>query len=356
MADQVRMGVVGTSYWADLVYLPIFREYPRSVLSAICGRNPEHADEMAVKYDVPQVYTDYREMIEKGGLDAIVVSVPDDLHYAMVMDALDAGLHVLCEKPLALNVADARAMYEKAESAGVKHMTFYTWRWTPLQRYLKELVDDGYIGRCYDVQLAFRAGFGRGGEYGWRYDQQRCNGAWADLGSHMIDLARWLVGEMDGVSAHLTTHIQRPGADGGDLDPSNDAAVAALHFQNGAHGTLHISTTNHVGRRFFEQQIILHGEAGTLEGHFTPARSTLYGARAGEDDIKPMPIPDRLWGDSDRSNAFDLFHKLPVGGRLFVDAILDDVPLAPTFYDGVKAQEVIDAGLQSHRTGRWIML
>ena len=82
-------------------------------------------------------------MIEHAGLDAIVVAVPDDLHYEITTKAIDAGLHVVCEKPLALTAAQARTMYEKAEEAKVKHMTYFTNRWQPLFLYLHQLVTDG---------------------------------------------------------------------------------------------------------------------------------------------------------------------------------------------------------------------
>jgi predicted dehydrogenase len=81
---------------------------------------------MAAKYEISAVYTDYRAMIQAGGLDAVVVSTPDDLHYPMTMRALDAGLHVLCEKPMALTLVQAQEMYECAEAAGVKHMVCFT--------------------------------------------------------------------------------------------------------------------------------------------------------------------------------------------------------------------------------------
>ena len=130
MTDKVRVGVIGTSWYADLAHLPRIKSHSRAELAAVCGRNRERAEEMAGKYESPLVFTDYRDMIEKGHLDAVIVSTPDDLHYPMTMDALDAGLHVLCEKPMALNLAQAKEMYEKAESAGVKHMVFFTYRWS----------------------------------------------------------------------------------------------------------------------------------------------------------------------------------------------------------------------------------
>ena len=115
MSEKVRVGIVGTSWWADAFHLPTLKSHPQAELAAICGRQRERAEEMARKYEVARVFTDYREMIEAGDLDALVVSTPDDSHHAITMAALDAGLHVLCEKPLALNAAHAREMYAKAE-------------------------------------------------------------------------------------------------------------------------------------------------------------------------------------------------------------------------------------------------
>ncbi|MEO8395276.1 MAG: Gfo/Idh/MocA family oxidoreductase, partial [Chloroflexota bacterium] len=117
MAEQLKIGVIGTSWWAENVLMAMFANYERAKLMAVCGRNRERDDELAAKYNIPQVFTDYHQMIEQGGLDAVVVATPDDTHYEMVMAALDAGLHILCEKPVALNAKDAKAMYEKAEAA-----------------------------------------------------------------------------------------------------------------------------------------------------------------------------------------------------------------------------------------------
>ena len=117
MADQVRLGVIGTSWYTDAVLLTVLSAHPGATVAALCGRNRERAEEMAGKHGVPAVFADYREMYERAGLDAVVVASPDDLHFAMTMDALDAGLHVLCEKPMALTLADARAMLARAEAA-----------------------------------------------------------------------------------------------------------------------------------------------------------------------------------------------------------------------------------------------
>ena len=134
MSSLVRVGVIGTSWWDENFHLPGLKSHPGADLVAICGRNKVRADEVAGKFEIPQVFTDYRKMIADAGLDAIVIASPDDLHNHMAMDALDARLHMICEKPLALTADHARQMYEKAEAAGVTHMTYFTFRGLPVMQ------------------------------------------------------------------------------------------------------------------------------------------------------------------------------------------------------------------------------
>ena len=161
MSERVCVGVVGTSWWADLAHLPGLKDHPGAEIAAICGRDRDRAEAMARKYGIPRVFTDYRAMIESGGLDALLVLVPDDLHYPIVMDALDARLHVLCEKPLALTAGQAQAMYERAEAVGVTHMTNFTYRWLPPFIYLRDLTAQGYVGRCFHSEFRYLAGYAR---------------------------------------------------------------------------------------------------------------------------------------------------------------------------------------------------
>ena len=361
MSDRVRVGVIGTSWFADMMHLPDLKSHPQAEIAAICGRNRERAEEMAKKYEIPTVYTDYREMIEKGDLHAIEIITPDDLHYPMAMDALDAGLHVLCEKPLALNARQAKEMYEKAETAGVVNMTFFTSRFLPHYRYLKELIDEGYAGRCYHCHIRHLGGYGRQAAYSWRFDRQRTNGVLADLGSHRIDMTRWYVGEIARVSAHLVTLVERPGPQGRTLDPANDAAMLLLEFENGAQGMIQLSAVAHVADRAQEQHILLHGQSGTLEAHMSFLGTEIRGARHDEKQFGALSVPDHLWGDVDRTLShmdqfFEVFHRQSVGDRLFIDAILENQPVTPSFYDGFKAQQVMDAAIASHESGTWVAI
>ncbi|MBT4498839.1 MAG: Gfo/Idh/MocA family oxidoreductase [Gemmatimonadetes bacterium] len=362
MPEHVRVGVIGTSWWADMMHLPSLASHPGAELVAICGRNRERAEEMADKYEITEVFADYQEMIEKGNLQAVVVSAPDDLHYPMTMAALDAGLHVMCEKPLALNVHQAREMTEKAEAAGVKHMVLFTWRWVPYMRYLLKLIEEDQIGRCFHGHFHWMVGYGRGGNYGWKWDRHRGLGILGDLGSHLIDIARCCMGEIAKVSANLANFVERPGPDGRPIDPANDSALLTLQFANGSQGAIHASAVAHLGSHHPEQQFVLHGEAGTLEVEFCfGGQYTVRRTRHDEKQAETLPIPsDILEGLNANSPSLEwigqLFTEQAAGDRLFIDAILKDRPVSPSFYDGLAVQKVIDAAIESHEKGIWVEL
>ena len=259
--DRVRVGMVGTSWWADGMHLPSLKSHPAADVVAIAGRDQTPARAMAQKYDIPQVYADYRVMLAQAKLDALVVSVPDDLHYPIVMDALDAGLHVLCEKPLAMDAAQAKVMYEKAEVAGVRHMTYFTWRWRPQIHYVHQLIEHGFVGRVLHCQLSQIGGYARGKEYAWRFDARRANGVLGDLGSHIFDMSRWFVGEITRVNARLATVVARQGPGGEPPSQANDLVSLTVEFENGAQGILQVSAVAQLGH---ELHVALDGTDGSL--------------------------------------------------------------------------------------------
>src|SRR3972149_7437804 len=101
MTEKVKIGIVGSSGWAELMFLNALSSYPQAEIVAICGRNSSKVHDLANKYIIPDTFTDYQAMIASGKIDAVVVATPDDLHYPVTMAALEARLHVLCEKQLA---------------------------------------------------------------------------------------------------------------------------------------------------------------------------------------------------------------------------------------------------------------
>lgn len=358
MGEQVKVGVIGTSWFADATHLPILANYKRAALMAVCGRNRGRAEEMAAKYAVPQVFTDYRQMIDKGDLDAVIVVAPDDMHYEMIMAALDAGLHVLCEKPVALNANHAKEMYAKAEEAGVKHMVNFTWRWLPGNRYLKQRLDNGHLGQMYHGAFRYIAGYGRSSGYSWRFDGDRANGILGDLGSHLIDLARWYMGDIVSVSAHLANLVVRTNENAQPAPPANDAAMLTLSFASGALASLEISAVAHTAERVQEQSVTLYGINGTLETQFRfgMPHYSVRGASSDQESFAELNIPQSLLEGVSDINPFGWMFEQPVGARLFIDCILDDQSAQPSLHDGYKAQQVIDAALLSHESARHIAI
>jgi len=358
--ERVRIGIIGTSWWADMVHLPSLASHDRADLVAICGRNQERAREMAAKYGVAETYADYRQMIAEAGLDAIVIVTPDDLHYSMVMVTLAKGLHVMCEKPLALNVAQTAEMLARAEEAGVTHIVYYTSRWLPHHRYFRRLIADGTIGRClYFGFRSLRSGnLSSDRSYRWRDDRARACGVLGDLGSHMIDLCRYCIDEIRTVSASLAVHVPFVDPDH-PAEPANDSALLTIETRRGAQGTIHVSRVAALSQAV--QALTVHGEQGVLELCQTMESGVqITWTRPGEPRSE-ISLPDELARQFDANRPFPAqirqgLTEQSVGDRLFIDSILEGTGAQPSFYDGHKTQQVIDAAVESAGTGRRVSL
>ncbi len=336
MRDPIRVGLIGTSAWSERMYLTALAGEPRARVAALCGRREERTREVAERWGVEGVFTDFREMIAAGGLDAVIVAAPDDEHHAMTLAAVDAGLHVLCEKPLARTASDAREMWERARGAGVVHMTVFTFHWLPAHRFVGELVAGGRIGEPRGFAFRFVHGLGVREDLRWRADPARSDGVLSDLGSHLFDLVRWWLGPITEVSADLrafgTAHTAG-------RTVANDSALVSLRLASGAHGTVHVSSIAHVDDATPGQELTIFGSEGTLEGRFARAGAEVRLITADE-GWRSLPVPERLSGES--------------GPRAWIDAILHGRPTAPDFEDGWQAQRVIDAALESARTRCWV--
>jgi predicted dehydrogenase len=176
----------------------------------------------------------------------------------------------------------------------------------------------------------------------------------------MIDLARRFAGEITGVAAHLTSQVSRPKPDGQSYIPACDSAVLLLEFASGAHGTMQLSYTSHLAEgNLGEHRIDLYGSGGTIRAYANLDFSSLLGARENEDHFHPIPVEARFSGGLDPALSFaDRFFPLlsteSIGVRQFVDAILGKSKVTATFEDGWKACQVVDAALESHRSGTWV--
>lgn len=356
MAGKVRLGIIGTSGWTELMYLNNLHNRADVEIAGLCGRSPERLAEMAAKHGATTTYTDYRRMIDEGGLDAVVVAAPDDQHRDMTLAAIAKGLHVLCEKPLANNVGDARLMLEAAERARVKHMVLFTWRWQPHFQFLKSMIDDRTFGEVYRAQFSFLAGFARDGSYQWRHDPMRANGVVGDLGSHMIDMSRWLFGDIASVSATLGTSISRAAIAGHEGASANDSAHLSLQFGSGMLGVVDVSVVAHSADMLVKHIVRIEGEKATLEMEHVflgaAAGVTMRLMRADRDTIEQLVVPPPFYGASNPAEFLDVYNKEQVGVLEFIAAIREDRRPEPGFDVGVKVQEIVDAALRSHTEGR----
>jgi len=358
---KCKIGIIGTGQVAGMVHLPTLKSYECADLVAICGRNPQRTAELADKYGIRETYADYRTMIEQSDLDAVVIATPPDMHYPMAISALERGLHVMCEKPLAMDATQAEELYRKAEQAQVKHMVFFTYRWLPHHRYFYRLIAEGKIGR--PLYFSFRELQARNLKMDractWREDRRRSLGVIGGFGSHLFDVCRHCIGEIRTVSASLATHM--PVVDPGQANvPPNDSAVVTIETHNGTHGSMHLSRV--AADSAAGQYLTVHGETGILELESrlfsTGARIVLM--RPGKPP-KELPLPDVLAGEFQGDGPYlrqviRFFSEQSAGDRALIDAIRGDPSSQPSFYDGYKAQQAIDAAFESYETGRRITI
>jgi predicted dehydrogenase len=360
MAEKVRVGIAGTSWWADSMYLPALAGHPEADVRAVAGTRPAHTREFAAKWGIPTAYDTVAEMLDAEPLDALIVATPNRSHFPIANAALERGLHVLCEKPVGMSSIEARRLADLAAAKGVTTMVPFTYRNMPGMRYLKELVDEGYIGAPYHLNLRYFAGYGRGGEYAWRFDLDVAGAALAgDLGSHLAYLARWYFGEVESVTAEFGYAVPRASRpDGTDYPRGEDSAIILLRFANGATGSLHVSSVAHEPSSFGQLHgVELHGSAGTL--HHVNDWDTVQavtGAQSDDTAVHDLPIPDRHWGGAPRGSAHEtykhVFRSQDTQARAFISAVARGELVKPDLADGLDVQRIVDAAVRSAREGR----
>lgn len=351
MDRRVRVGICGTGF-ARTAHLPGFRHAPGAEITAVFSAPLAEAQQAAQAFGVPRAYDDWRAMLAQEPLDLVTVAVPPALHFPLVMAALEADRHVLCEKPLGLNLAETRQMLALATERGRIHMLDHQLRFSPTYRRLKQLIDQGYAGRVHHVTWrninSFRGD--RQVPWNWWSDEAMGGGSLLAGASHAVDLVRWLFGEVRAVSGQLATWIgERPA---GEAEPrrvtSDDQYNLLLELESGPMAWLFGSG---VARHPLGMHLEIVGNEGTL---LIDDQDRLWGAQAGE-PLGDLSVPDpnaeldgvasHIWGI-----AF-------VGlARELVAAIHDARPLraGATFYDGMRTQAVLDAARQSWVERRWM--
>jgi len=336
-----RIVIIGAGFAARVGHLPGYKGAGEPV-AAICDLNPEPANKLAAQYGIPKVYADWREMIETEKPEVVSVCLPNVLHREPVLFALEAGAHVICEKPLATSVPEAREMFAAAERAGRHLMAAQNWRWDAGSRAVRRIVETGDLGEIYYAEATAMR---RMGIPTWgMFHQKRMShgGALLDVGVHMLDLAVWLMGNPDPVRVSAKTErkfgtrpeiakMLRNAWDPKTFDVE-DFAIALVHFANGATLLLRTSWATHIDAERFNVRLV-----GTEAGA-TTIPPMVYRNHAG------IPADETLQVQQANSYEGEMRHWL----RVVAGTEQQIVRPAET----INVQRIIEAAYRSSEEGR----
>jgi predicted dehydrogenase len=384
MTKELNVAIIGTKFmgkahsnaWLNAPHF--FDMETKPVLKVACGRNEADLKAFAERWGWQEVETDWRKVVARDDIDIVDISVPTSLHHDVAIAAAKAGKHIFCEKPFALTVAEAREMLEAAEAAGVVHYLNHNYRRVPAIRLAKRLIDEGRIGRIFHWRGTYLQDWIVDPNFPltWHLRKETAGaGPHADLNSHSVDLARYLVGEIKSVSAMMTTFIKErplPGAgaatftsgEGGSSEMGevtvDDAAFMIAEFENGALGAFETSrfAPGRKNYNYFE----IYGSKGSIifnlermnelqvffrdDPAYVQGFRTIMVTEGGEHDyIANWWPPGHIIGYEHE------FHHAVVD---FMNAIATGSSIAPNFYDGLKEMEVLAAGMESAATGQKI--
>ncbi len=354
----IRFAIIGCGGITLQNHLPGIALCPEARLSALCDSDPAALDRARLKTGVRVVATDYREIVKRDDVDAVIVATPNVTHASIALAAIGSGKHVLCEKPLAMDALQALSMAEAAKAAGVRHMTAFTYRFVPAMRYLSHLVRRGDLGRPYHFRSARLQDWGARG-LGWRQVKALAgSGELGDMLSHRIDFAHLLIGPFQRLVAGTAQWHPARGGQPNDLD--DWVGILGL-FTCGATGMLE-SSKQATGRNESWRSLD-YAEVNGSERSFvfrTGQWNKLEMGRAGGPGLETIDVPEEFWKlpgsprDPRQGDPLVTFRYDQVWE--FADAIRNQRPCSPDFFDGWRSQVVMDAALRSAESRQWIDL
>ena len=381
---RVGIGMLGYGFMGK-VHSNAFLKIPYSfnnppawpVLVAMCGRDEAKVADVASRFGYRGTYTDWKRLVADPDVEIFDNCTPDALHAKPSIAAAAAGKHVICEKPLAMTVKDAAAMVEAVEKAGVKHMTCFNYRFLPAVRLARQLIDQGALGKIYHFRGCYLQEPGHNPEAPledcW-YTSGTCSGILLGIGSHIIDMSRFLIGEIASVSGMVrtwnATRVDKSGAT--QSVTADEGNLALVEFANGATGTLESSgvATGRKNQHTWEingskaslrwdledpNHLWVYSDEATPPGTTSGLRQVRGFASVSVTDashpLQTVYLPTGHNAGWEYGHVHALHH--------FVDCVVNDRPVAPygaTFEDGYRCQVIMDAVVRSSQTGRRIVL
>lgn len=354
-ADRLGVAILGVGGVSLANHIPGLLLCPGVEIKALADPSADAVARGAALAPGAARFTDPAAALAAPGVDAVVVATPNLHHKALVTAAVGAGKHVMCEKPLALSLADAREMHAAAARAGVRHMTAFTYRFVPAMRYLKHLVDDGFVGRVLHLR-AKRLQDWDTRPLGWRQTAALAGtGELGDMLAHRLDFGHLLVGPITRVMARLKQVHARRGGQPSDVD---DWVGCVAEFQTGATGVFESAKTaagrgdGATGQDFCE----VNGTEGSLVYELGDPHHVRRARRGGAFERVAIPrehlTPPGSPRDPDRGDPVQTFRYDQAFE--FVTAIREGRECRPSFADGARVQAVIEAMVASDRERREI--
>ena len=340
----------------------------RPVKRVICGRDSAELEGIASRWGWESWTTNWRGAVERPDVDAVIVGVPNRLHYDICLAAAAAGKHILCEKPLAMDAGQAQEMVAAAERAGIRHGVAFNYRRVPAVALARRLIQQGRLGRLYHFRAAYLQDWLLDPDYPltWRPRREEAgSGTLGDLVSHSIDLGRFLVGEIAEVVAGATTFVHerplREGAPGGGRGEVtvDDTAALLVRFAGGAVGNLEASRFS-AGRKS-GNAFDIYGERGGLRFDLERMNELeLYSTEDPPDErgFRRVLVTEAshpyltAWWPTGHIIGWE--HTFVHQIHDFIQAVATKTPFDPDFAAGAACQRVLDAAQNSLEQRRWV--
>ena len=351
----VKVAIIGTG-WGARIQVPAFRHVGAEVVG-LWARSEERAKQVASEHSIPFATSDYKALLAHKEIDLVSVVTPPHIHAEISIAALEAGKHVLCEKPTAMNKGEAEKMLQAARRhPRLIALIDHELRFNPTRQKMKQLIAEGYVGEVYHVEATVlgAAMLNPKLEWNWWMERDKGGGLWGAAGSHAVDALTWLLGRrVLRLESTLRTFIEdRPDADGKiHIMTSDDYCSVKLKFEGEVSGTMQLSA---VTTGVSANRVLVTGSKGSLVFEDQKLRGYLQSAATPEQltvEISNDGIPDVL-----KSGEFPR-HTITIAQALKTAIESGDhSSLAPaaTFEDGLYIQKVLDAGYESSEKNVWV--
>lgn len=354
MGGRVGIGIIGTGF-ARKVQIPAFLACENAVVFSIASGSAENARSTATEFAIDHHTGDWRETVSHAGIDLVCITTPPNLHKEMALFALEQGKHVLCEKPMAMNLGEAEEMLAAGKKAGVHALIDHELRFQPGRQRAFEMIRSGGIGKIRHAKYNFRAPH-RGDPnvpWNWWSDIEAGGGALGAINSHIIDSFHWFLGaDISSVFCQLQTHVKsRPFEDGFRDVTTDDEANMLLRFADGefTHDATGLVSVSMVEQPEYVNVIEMFGSEGAIRvGH----RGDVQIAKNGQTNWTEVDVEFGRAIDGVPDTGFSRGF-MEFAPRI-IEAILSgstEIGHAATFEDGVRVQRVLDAARESNATG-----